>query len=320
MLNGTLLVLSACLIWGLIFVIPGMMGGFSSLEIALCRYFFLGVASIIFLLIKGLRNWYKFSWSIWRRALIYSLLVNIIYYFSLVTGLLYSGASIIVLIAGISPITLTFYGNWSEKGCSYKLLLLPCILICCGLMCVNSHAFSSLQTEASWNYGFGLLCGCVSLIIWNWYVIANVSFLKKNPTVSSSDWATLIGVGTFAWVILIGIGLLFFVSSDELIKYRSLNSTLLSFLLGGLVLGIVCSWLGSYLWNLGSQALPISLAGQLTIFETIFGLAFVYLVEQRLPSLIECIGILTILGAVKLSMTRFNQSISTVSEPLHKLQ
>lgn len=313
MLNGTLLVLSACFIWGLIFVIPGMMGGFSSLEIALCRYFFLGVVSSIFLLSKGLRNWQKIPWPIWRRALLYSLLVNIIYYFSLVTGILYSGASIIVLIAGISPITLTFYGNWSEKQCSFKQLLFPCFLICCGLLCVNSHAFSSLHAETSLKYGFGLLCGIISLVIWNWYVIANADFLKKNPVVTSSDWATLIGVGTFAWVILIGTGFLFFVSSDELIKYSTLNSTLLSFLFGGLVLGLVCSWLGSYLWNQGSQALPISLAGQLTIFETIFGLLFVYLIEQRLPSFIEFVGILIILGAVKLSMTRFNQSISIAS-------
>lgn len=316
MLNGTLLVLSACFIWGLIFVIPGMMGGFSSLEIALCRYFFLGIASSIFFLSKGLRSWQKFSLSIWRRAFIYSLLVNIIYYFSLVTGLFYSGASVIVLLAGISPITLTFYGNWFEKQCSFKQLLFPCFLICCGLICVNAHAFSSLHAEASWKYGFGLLFGLVSLLIWNWYVIANADFLKKNPAVSPSDWATLIGVGTFAWVILICCFLFFFISSDELIKYRILNSALLSFLLGGLILGVVCSWVGSYLWNLGCQELPISFAGQLTIFETIFGLCFVYLLEQRFPSLIECTGILTILGAVRLSMTRFNQSTSTTSEPL----
>lgn len=317
MLKGILLVFSACFVWGLIFVIPGLMIGFSSLEIALGRYFFLGITSCVLLLIKGWHTWQKFSWPIWRQAISYALIVNVIYYFSLVTGLLYSSPSVIALLLGVSPITITFYGNWRQKECSYQQLIFPCILIGCGLICVNWSAFTSLPTEASWKYGFGLLCGFLSLIIWNWYVIANADFLKKNPAVSSSDWSTLIGVATFLWVVIICFILLFIAPAEDLRKYLVLDSSLVSFILGGLVLGLVCSWLGSYFWNVGSQALPISLAGQLTIFETIFGLIFVYLLEQRLPNIIELMGILTILGGVTLSMMRFNKSAS--SEPLHTL-
>lgn len=316
MLKGVLLVLSACFFWGFIFVIPGLMVGYSSLEIALGRYFFLGLASCAVILIKGLHQWRKFSWNIWRQAFFYALLVNVIYYSSLVTGLFYSGAAVIVLLVGISPITLTFYGNWHQKQCSNRRLILPTIFIAAGLICVNLSSFSSLQAETSWKYGFGLLCGLFSLIIWNWYVIANGEFLKKNPNVSPSDWSTMIGVGTFAWVILICIGVAFVIPIDDLMKNKELDSSLLSFILGGVILGLVCSWLGSYLWNCGSQALPISLAGQLTIFETIFGLAFVYLVEQRYPTLIESLGILTILGGVNLSMLQFNKSQRSVAVDL----
>lgn len=316
MLKGILLVFSACFVWGLIFVIPGLMIGFSSLEIALGRYFFLGMTSLVLLLIKGFHTSRKFSWPIWRQAIFYAWLANIIYYFSLVTGLFYSSASVIALLLGISPITITFYGNWRQKVCSYRQLILPCLLIGCGLIGINWSAFHSLSAEATWRYGFGLLCGFVSLIIWNWYVIANADFLKKNPHVSSSDWSTLIGVATFLWVVIICLILLFIAPADEVKKYLEFNSSLVTFLFGGLVLGLVCSWLGSYFWNIGSRALPISLAGQLTIFETIFGLIFVYLLEQRLPNMIEFMGILTILGGVSLSMMRFNKSTSSISEPL----
>lgn len=316
MLKGILLVLSACFFWGFIFVIPGLMTGYNSLEIALGRYFFFGIASCFFILFKGLHKWGTFPLSVWKKAFLYALVVNVIYYFSLVTGLFYSGASVIVLLVGISPITLTFYGNWHHKVCSNRVLILPSVLIACGLICVNFSAFSSPETETSWKYGFGLLCGLFSLIIWNWYVIANAEFLKKNPHVSPSDWSTMIGVGTFAWVILICATLMLIIPMHDRFKYPEWDSNISSFILGGLILGLVCSWLGSYLWNCGSQALPISLAGQLTIFETIFGLIFVYLVEQRFPSSIELTGILTILGGVKLSMTRFNRSISTTPEPV----
>lgn len=313
MFKSILLVFSACFVWGLIFVIPGLMIGFSSLEIALGRYFFLGIGSCAFLLIKGFHTWQRFSWSIWRQAILYALFVNIIYYFSLVTGLLYSSPSVIALLLGISPISITFYGNWRKKECSYRQLLVPCLLICCGLLCVNWPAFTSLPAEASWKYGFGLLCGLLSLIIWNWYVIANADFLKENPTVSSSDWSTLIGIATFLWVLAISSVLYFFVPTHYLHKYFVLDSTLISFIFGGIVLGLVCSWLGSYFWNVGSQALPISLAGQLTIFETIFGLIFVYILEQRLPNIIESIGIFTILSGVSLSMMLFNKSVPFVA-------
>ncbi len=305
MLKGILLVLSACFVWGLIFIIPGFMSGFSPLEVALGRYFFLGIISCIFLLGKG--NWRKFSWPIWRQAILYALSVNILYYFSLVSGLRYSSASVIALIAGISPITIAFYGNWCQQEGSYRQILIPSLFIGCGLICVNWPALTSLSIEASWEYGFGLLCAIFSLIIWNWYIISNTQFLKQHPTISPSDWSTLIGVGTFGWVMTIGFGFFVITPTADLLKYVVWGPTLLAFLLGGCLLGFICSWLGSYFWNRGSQALPLSLAGQLTIFETIFGLIFVYLVEQRLPQFLEFIGIMTILSGVGLSMHLFHK-------------
>jgi drug/metabolite transporter (DMT)-like permease len=307
MLKGILLVLGACFIWGLIFVIPGMMVGFSPIEVALGRYFFLGLISCIFMLAQGLRKWMKFPWSLWRQACLYALVVNILYYFSLVNGLRFSNASVIALLLGLSPITVAFYGNWQQKECSYRQLLIPSLLIGCGLICVNWPAFSSLPVEASWEYGFGLLCGVFSLIAWNWYMVANVQFFKQNPNVSSSDWSTLIGVGTFVWVVLIGFIFFTTLPSEKWMKYTFVEPSFIRYLVGSLVLGIACSWLGSYLWNSGCQVLPISLAGQLTIFETIFGLIFVYLLESQLPSLLEFIGIITILGGVGLSMHRFRK-------------
>ncbi len=318
MLKGILLVLGACSVWGLIFVIPGLMTGFSPLEVALGRYFFLGTMSCFLMLGRGLRKWRQIPWTVWRQACLYALVVNILYYLSLVTGLRYSSASVIALLLGLSPITIAFYGNWRQKECSYRQLALPSLLISCGLLCVNWPAFSSLSSEAGWEYGFGLLCGIFSLVAWNWYMVANAQFLKHHAhVVSSSDWSTLIGAGTFVWVLFISLGLLITIPSDYLIKYTHLDSSLSSFLMGSLVLGFVCSWLGSYLWNRGCQLLPISLAGQLTIFETIFGLIFVYCIEKNLPSFIEFIGIITILGGVGLSMHLFRKPAS--SEPLHSL-
>jgi drug/metabolite transporter (DMT)-like permease len=315
MFIGISFVLAACFVWGLIFVIPQLLMDFSPIEVALGRYFCFGLISLIFMLIHGLQKWRLFSLTIWIKAIIYALVVNIIYYSSLVLGLRYSSASVIALILGISPITISLYGNWQQKECRFKELLLPSCLIILGLIFVNIPIFTASSKNSLGEHLFGLACGFLSLLAWSWYVVANANFLKQHPNLPSSDWATLIGVGTLFWVILLGgIFLLAQASIQPLQRYFVWNEELKVFLLGILVLGLVCSWLGSYLWNRATKTLPISLAGQLTIFETIFGLLFVYLVEQRFPVFWELIGIFFILLSVAISMNTFRRSTISSSK------
>ncbi len=77
------------------------------------------------------------------------------------------------------------------------------------------------------------------------------------------------------------------------------------FLLGSATLGLLCSWVGAFLWNKASLHLPVSLAGQLTIFETIFGVLFFYLLTMTLPSTIEVIGIIILLAAIIYGIRKF---------------
>lgn len=299
--KGILLVLSACLVWGLIFIVPGFMTSFSPLEVALSRYFFLGIISCVFLMGQGWKKWRSIPWSTWRTAWLFALIVNIFYYFALVTGLRYSDASVIAILMGISPITLSFYGNWRLKEGASKNLVIPCLFIAVGLGCVNWEAFATFSGAASWNYAFGLFCGLLALVAWNWYVVANAQFLKKHPHIASSDWSTIIGLATFSWVLMI-IPIYFTLYPEAWSKFSQLSPEFYSFLIGGMVLGFGCSWLGYSLWNLGSQSLPMSLAGLLTIFETIFGVLFYYVFEWTFPTTLELLGMISILTGVCLNL------------------
>lgn len=316
MLKSVLLVLIACSIWGLNYVVPQYMTNFSALEVTLGGFFFLGILSCFFALKQGIKKWKSLSRRTWRQALIYALFVNLLYYLALVTGLRYANASVIALLMGLSPITLAFYGNWRQKECSYRHLVMTSLFIGCGLICVNWEAFRTLSGQASWEYALGLFCGIFALASWNWYIVANARFLKNNPHISSSDWSTMIGIGTFVWVL---IAIPFFVaasSAEDLVKYTELSPPLYSFLAGGVILGFICSWLAFYLWNLGSQALPISLAGQLTIFETVFAILFFYLLEASLPTMLELFGMMTTLTGVLLSVHLFRKPQETTSQLL----
>jgi drug/metabolite transporter (DMT)-like permease len=64
-------------------------------------------------------------------------------------------------------------------------------------------------------------------------------------------------------------------------------------------LGIVSSWLATWLWIFGSRRVPVVVASQLIIAETVFGLFYGFLYQQRWPTGFETIGsLLMILGVV----------------------
>lgn len=301
-LKGIVFALTACLIWGLIFVVPEMMNSFSSFEIALGRYGIYGlISSLLFL--KGFKT-KKYSKEVWIKAMIFSLTCNIAYYTLIVLALRLASPAIVALVLGVGPVTIAFYGNWKKREVPFRTLILPSILILIGLLIINiPYLQGNSELE---EFLLGLLFTLLSLASWTWYVVSNADFLKKHPEVPSNDWATLLGTTTFFWVILLFIGLiLFFPEQLNTEQYFVWNEELQNFLVGSAILGICCSWVGTYLWNQASLNIPVSLAGQLTIFETIFGTIYVYVATQTFPSLLELGGIAILLFAVLYGIKKF---------------
>jgi drug/metabolite transporter (DMT)-like permease len=56
--------------------------------------------------------------------------------------------------------------------------------------------------------------------------------------------------------------------------------------------------MGTALWNHGARLLPPTLSGQMIVFETVFGLLYGFLFEERLPRPLEAIGIACLLSGV----------------------
>ncbi len=156
-----------------------------------------------------------------------------------------------------------------------------------------------IMTNSPLEYSIGVICSFLSLTSWSVYVVLNSRFLKNNPLISSNDWATIQGVSTLFWAIICGLACsVFFWDKLDMQKYFTWNQDTMNFLIGCGILGLFCSWVGAALWNKASIYLSVSLAGQLMIFETIFGILFVYILNQRIPPLMECGGIVLLLGAV----------------------
>jgi drug/metabolite transporter (DMT)-like permease len=59
--------------------------------------------------------------------------------------------------------------------------------------------------------------------------------------------------------------------------------------MGGSVGGGAGSWFATWCWVVASRRLPLALAAQLIVAETIFGLACGFMFEGRLPSTAEAV-------------------------------
>lgn len=297
MFKGIIFALAACFIWGMNYVIPQFLQNYNSVEIAIWSYFFYGLFSLILMVQERLNGSVKYPRAIWMKAMLFSLVSTLIYYISLVLALRHSNPAITALIMGVSPILIACYGGWKEKVVNIRAFLLPSIMILIGITVINVPHLHDHESPGS--HLLGLFFCCVALATWSWYVVANSDFLKHHPEVSSGDWSSLVGVSTLFWVLLLAsITTLFFSDKVQIQRYFTWNHDLLRFYGATLFLGLICSWLAAFLWNRSTAYLPVSLAGQLTIFETIFAMVFVYTLEGRLPPRTECVGIAFLLGAV----------------------
>lgn len=296
-LKGISFALTACFIWGFIFIVPQFMEGFTAVEVAFGRYTFYGVASLAILLQARLCGRCSYPLPILARAFGMGLVASFGYYIFLVLALRWTTPAVCTLVLGVAPIAIAFYGNWKVKECTYSSLILPSVLIAIGLVIINAPHLSA--SESPTEFLLGLVCCILAMMSWTWYVVANAGFLKAHPEVSGNDWSTLLGVSALCWAGIFALVLGFLPTDQfEFEKFRELDDGMITFLIGSAVLGFLCSWVGAFLWNRASVYLPVPLAGQLTIFETIFGLLFVYTLEQRLPPPVETIGIVLLLGAV----------------------
>jgi drug/metabolite transporter (DMT)-like permease len=84
--------------------------------------------------------------------------------------------------------------------------------------------------------------------------------------------------------------------------FDGFDHEIIIFLISSIILGVAVSWGGTLMWNKASTLLPISLAGQLIVIETISALSYVYIYDSHLPSFVEILGITMIIGGVILGI------------------
>jgi len=290
--------------WGTVFIAPRLLPDFSPLALAAGRYVAYGLVSLL----AALPMLRQLAGKLTRQdclALIgLSLSGNIVYYVLLAAAVQRVGIAPTSLIVGVLPVTVTLIGRRDHGAVALSKLIWPLLLVLLGILCINLDVFSGTHTPgtAAWSTRvLGLLCATGALLCWTWFAVQNARYLKQHLRYSGNQWSVLSGIMTGLLGLLLAL-------AAAMVPAGSLHQNAVAmprwhmFVAVNLGLAIGASWLGNSLWNAASKRLPLTLSGQLIVFETLFALLYGFVFDARLPRLLELAAIVLLFGGVSWSV------------------
>jgi drug/metabolite transporter (DMT)-like permease len=298
---GTGAGLAAGLVWGLAFLIPVLLGGWNPVIVTLGRYLAYGLLSVILFVVGG-RAVRQAARQHWRMALAFAVAGNVGYYLLLLIGIRTAGAPLTDMVIGVIPVVVAAVGNWLSPAWPWRRLMLPFTLITLGLALVGALEITGVRAYLPGSAAAkaaGLIAACGAVVIWTWYALANARFLGRHRSVSPARWATVVGVATGA-VALAGLPVA--AVTGQLAAPAAARQSQGTLIAGVIVLGVVVSWAGTWLWNLASSRLSPAAAGLLVNVETVAGFGYVYAARLQWPPAGQLIGLILVLAGVTITM------------------
>lgn len=152
-----------------------------------------------------------------------------------------------------------------------------------GVAIVSIETIGAADVAGTGAILLGVLASAAALSIWIAYGLANAAVMRSADAPDGLQWTGLQGIGA-----AIGNLLLVPLASFDLADTASASETI-RFVPWALVMGLAGSWFATWCWVIASRRLPLALAAQLIVAETIFGLAYGFMFEARFPSPAEAI-------------------------------
>lgn len=284
-------------IWGGIFLAPQLIpAGFTPIQLSTARYLTYGLIALVFIAPKIRRISAQFGKPEWIALCWLSAIGNILYYGLISTAVQLSGVAFTSIIIGFLPVTVTVIGSRDHGAISLERLWPSLLFGALGIFGVSWQSLSQGQGDFDVTRLIGLACALGALASWTAFAVGNARWLTRLDNVSADEWNLMTGVVTGALALLLAIpafGLSASVHTDaDWLQFASV----------AVGLGISASIIGNALWNRMSRLLPLTMVGQMILFETLFALLYGFIWEQRGPTLIEIGAILSVVVGVLLCM------------------
>jgi drug/metabolite transporter (DMT)-like permease len=278
MLTGIAAGLAAGALWGLVFVAPRMVAGYSSVDLTAGRFAAYGVVAAAVMLI-GLRSRRLPTLRQAVAAIGMSMLGFTGYYLLLVLAIRDAGTEVPTLIIGTIPIWVMLLGK--PHGLRWAALAPGLALTAAGLALMMHSPHGAAGAAPQEHYARGIVLATAAMVCWTFFAIFNSAWLKRHPEVNATDWANWLGVVT-------GVGAiaLWAAAGSPLDTIAATEGTGL-FILLCVATGFGSAWLATILWNIASQKLSASLCGQLIVSETLFALVYSFAWDGRWPTLAQ---------------------------------
>ncbi len=302
---GILFGVLAGAVWGGVFLVPALLPQFPPVLLSLGRYLLYGAVSLVLVAPWLGRLLRRLTCADLLLLLELALTGNLIYYVLLAGAVQMTGVAAASLIIGTIPVLIAVLGRSDAGAVSLRRMALPLALVSGGMVCVNldllfsSHAAQRpLQDRL-----IGVLCAFAAVVCWSSYAVRNARFLRGQTRFDSNQWSLLWGVvtglvGGLVWLVLL------FLPGPLVHPEGLVDADWTRFWQINLLLALACSWFGNAMWNAASRRLPLTLGGQMLVFETVFAMLYGFLWVRRWPSLLELLALALLIAGVVVSARR----------------
>ncbi len=284
-------------LWGGIFLAPKLIpAGFTPLQLSTARYLTFGVIALVLIAPKIKRVSAQFGRAEWIALLWLSLVGNLLYYVFISTAVQLSGVAFTSIIIGFLPVAVTIIGSMDHGAVSLKRLWPSLFFGAVGIIGISWQSLMHDGTPMDARKLIGLAAAIGALASWTAFAVGNARWLVRLHAVSADEWNLMTGVVTG------GIALVLAVPAFAFGGAAHPASDWMQFTMVAVGLGISASIFGNALWNRMSRLLPLTMVGQMILFETLFALLYGFLWDGRGPTLIESVAIVSVVLSVLLCM------------------
>ncbi|WP_113179629.1 DMT family transporter [Agrobacterium cavarae] len=284
-------------LWGGIFLAPKLIpAGFTPLQLSTARYLTFGVIALVLIAPKIKRVSAQFGRAEWIALLWLSLVGNLLYYVFISTAVQLSGVAFTSIIIGFLPVAVTIIGSMDHGAVSLKRLWPSLFFGAVGIIGISWQSLMHDGTPMDARKLIGLAAAIGALASWTAFAVGNARWLVRLHAVSADEWNLMTGVVTG------GIALVLAVPAFAFGGVAHPASDWMQFTMVAVGLGISASIFGNALWNRMSRLLPLTMVGQMILFETLFALLYGFLWEGRGPTMIESVAIVSVVLSVLLCM------------------
>ncbi|MEM5439341.1 DMT family transporter [Paraburkholderia diazotrophica] len=306
MQRGVVYGMLAGALWGMVFLVPRLLPDFSPVLLSAGRYVMYGVVSLVAALPSARSLLRRLTREDLNALVKLALAGNLLYYLLLTGAVHLVGIAPSSLIVGVLPVTVTLLGRRDHGAVPLARLVWPLALVVAGIACINVDVFSgSGPTSGAGSVSIvtkliGIACAVGALACWTWFAVENARYLQRQTHFSGNEWSVLWGVvtgllGALLWLV---VALL----PSAAVDTSHVDTRWHLFWLLNLGLAFGASWLGNGLWNAASKRLPLTLSGQLIVFETLFALLYAFIYDHRMPRPLELAAIVLLVAGVSWSV------------------